>query len=311
LSLHALFQRQHSSVYAAIRSFAEQEGVLRKLAGMAAPRPKQHAFWRMSVDVTANPRPYARTLAERQYVYAPAPTPGQKPVAVGHAYSSVLLLPERERAEPPWVVPLDVRRVRPEEDGEWVGAEMLCALLADESMPWHGELVAVAGDVKYSKRAFLLRLTACPNAVAVTRVRSNRVFYRTYEPPPDAKPKRGHPRWYGARFALNDPATWHTPDAVLSWEITSARGKVHTVTVRAWKQMLMRGRRQEAMHMRPFTLLRVEVRDASGRLVHRRPMWLILFGPRHQELPLQAATATYYCPVFKPRMSTARRPGGV
>jgi len=83
LSLHALFQRQHSSVYAAIRSFAEHEGVLRKLAEMAAPRPKQHAFWRMSVDATANPRPYARTLAERQYVYAPAPTPGQKPVAVG------------------------------------------------------------------------------------------------------------------------------------------------------------------------------------------------------------------------------------
>ncbi len=294
LSLHPLFQRQHSSVYAAIHAFVGNEGVLRKAAGLVAPRPQQRTYWRMSVDATAHPRPYARTLPERQYVHAPTPTPGQKPVTVGHAYSSVMLLPERTREEPPWVIPLDVRRVRPDENVEMIGAEMLCALLQDEDMPWHGELTAIAGDVKYSQRGCLLRLTSCSNAVPVVRVRSNRVFYRKYVPPADAPPRPGHPRWYGERFALNDPATWPTPDALFSWEIPSTRGEVFTVTVHVWQEMLMRGRREEAMHTRPFTLLRVEIRNASGRKVHRRPMWLILFGPRRQELTPKDAVETYF-----------------
>ncbi len=97
LSLHPLFRHGHASLYRAIDAFASQPVDLRRLAAVVAPRPNQRAFWLMSTDVTARPRPYARTLADRSYVYAPTPTPGQKPVKWGmrtQAGSSSLALVE-------------------------------------------------------------------------------------------------------------------------------------------------------------------------------------------------------------------------
>ena len=105
LSLNPLFRHGHASLYRAIEAFTSQSVDLWRLAAEVAPRPERRPFWLMSTDVTAHPRPYARTLADRSYVYAPTPTPGQRPVKVGHAYTSTLLLPEREAGAPPWVIP--------------------------------------------------------------------------------------------------------------------------------------------------------------------------------------------------------------
>ena len=293
LSLNSLFRHGHASLYRAIDAFASQSVDLRRLAAVVAPRPSQRAFWLMSTDVTAHPRPYARTLADRSYVYAPTPTPGQKPVKVGHAYTSTLLLPEREKGAPPWVIPLDVRRVPSDGDAELMGAQALQTLLEDETMPWHGDLVVSVQDSKYSKPAYLVALAPYENLVTVVRVRNNRVFYRQYEPPPDAPKRRGRPRRYGDRFALHEPETWHAPDAECTLEGVTTRGKSHTLEVRVWRNMLMRGGRDEAMYRYPFTLIRVVMRDASGRPLHKRPLWLILFGARRDEVVPADAVRAY------------------
>lgn len=59
-------------------------------------RPQQRAFWLWGVDVTSHSRPFARTLTDRGYVYHPNAVAGNKPVTIGHQYSTVALLPEKE-----------------------------------------------------------------------------------------------------------------------------------------------------------------------------------------------------------------------
>ena len=53
----------------------------------------------------------------------------------------------------------------------------------------------------------------------------------------------------------------------------------------------MRGGKNNPMHQCPFTLLRIESSDPSGKLVFK-PMWLIIIGERRGELsPLVAYQA--------------------
>lgn len=118
--------------------------------------------------------------------------------------------------------------------------------------------------------------------MTVVRIRSNRVFYQS-PAIPEFTQHRGHPRWYGERFDLKDDTTWHSPDETTQTILTTYRGRQLTVTVSAWDQMLMRGKKDCPMHQEPFTLLQIQVTDTDGKLVFR-PMWLIVMGQRHQEL---------------------------
>jgi len=293
LSLSPAFRRHYSALYKAVADYRLPPEVVRRLVAPAVPPPRCRPFWLFSLDVTPCPRPYAPTLADRGMVYAPQVVRSNKPVTVGHQYSSLVVLPERKAGDPPWVVPLEARRVSSQEDKEMVGAEQLTAWLQDPHLPFREGLCLLVADTAYSKPPFLLAHTDLPNLVKVVRVRSNRVFYRRHRPAKGEQPRRGHPRWYGGRFALNDPSTWHPPDAERSYTITGSRGQTYSVRTQAWEEMVMRGSKDLPMHNHPFTLVRVEFLRPDGCPLFRRPLWLILFGPRHQEVDLQAAVEAY------------------
>jgi len=293
LSLSPHFRREYASVYAAIRDFNLEGRVYRQLLGMIAPKPEKRPFWLLSVDVTPHSRPYAQTLEDRSYVHAPSAVKGVKPVTIGHAYSTVVLLPEKERGMPAWVVPALVRRVKSWEDAELVGAEQLGELLDDPTLPWHNQLCVQVGDSRYAKPSFLWRTTEHTNLVSIVRVRNNRVFYHPYQPRPGQKGGPGRPRIYGQRFALNRPETWSPPNEEQQWQETTARGHVHTITIRVWHSLIMRGKRNMPMHRHPFTLVQVVVHNAQGQLVYRRPLWFIIFGLRRGEVHPRMATQAY------------------
>jgi len=293
LSLSALFRREYPSVYSAIRDFKLSPEVQRALLGMIAPEPKERPFWVFSVDTTPNPRPYAKTLADRSYVHTPTPLKSNKPVTVGHTYSTVAILPEKEEGDGPWVIPASARRVKSQEDAELVGAEQLDELLTDPTTPWYGELIVQVGDTSYSKLRFLWELLQHPNRVGVKRVRNNRVFYWPYQPDPEEKKGRGRPRVYGERFVLNEPETWPEPDERYEWQVKKARGRIHTISIQVWDGLLMRGKRGKPMHQHPFILVRVEERNEAGKLVHRRPLWFIIIGHRRHEVHPKLATQVY------------------
>lgn len=137
LSLSPLFQRAYSSVYDAIEHFfvptspetaaAErrvQEQELVRLIAPVLPAPETRAYWLLGVDVTYAPRPFAQTLADRTFVHQPNTIRGNKPVTIGHDYSVVAFLPEKEQpAASVWAVPLIVRRVQSHETANQVAAE--------------------------------------------------------------------------------------------------------------------------------------------------------------------------------------------
>jgi hypothetical protein len=251
--------------------------------------PEKRGFWQMVVDVTPQPRPFARTLSDRGFVYRPNATAGNKPVTIGHQYSTVVLHTEKEpRMTKSWVVPLSVRRVATEEDKELVGARQIQELLDDPDLPWYGKLTVEAGDTSYSKPAYLHANREYDNLVTVARARSNRTFYQQFVYPDDCRPAH-RPRCYGQVFKLPDPTTWHPPDQETQLPYTSRRGKKYTVVIQGWHNMLMRGKNKPEripMVKYPFTLLRVILYRQDGTQAFDRPLWLIAVGKRRTALSL-------------------------
>jgi hypothetical protein len=304
LSLSPLFRREWGSLHDAIDAFyqaadpdagtrQELEEQLARLIGAYLPAPQQRKFWLLGTDVVPVPRPYAPTLADRSFVHVATPVGGATPVGIGHPYSVVALLPEKSQlGDPPWVVPVGVRRVPSDAKATTVGAEQVVGLLEDRQQPFAGKLCAHVGDSTYSHANFLGRVGALSDAVQVVRSASNRVFYRAL-PAPVGKAPRGHPTWYGDRFELKDATTWGTPEEETTRTWTTKRGRTHQVQIQAWTNLLMRGKRGLPMHRYPFTLIRGEVRDEQGQLVFQRPLWLIVLGNRRGELSLEEAWEAY------------------
>ncbi len=167
---------------------------------------------------------------------------GNKPVTIGHQYSTVGLRSEPEPGmTKSWMIPMSTQRVATDQDKELVGARQMQELLADPDLPWHEELVVEVGDTSYSKPAYLHANREHDNLVTIARVRSSRTFYRQFVYP-DGELPRHRPRRYGEPFNLPDPMTWHPPDQKTQFSTTSRRGKTYTVEIQAWHNMLMPGK---------------------------------------------------------------------
>ena len=304
LSLNPLFRRGYGSVYDGIQQFFQSVGIettaeerraqeqqLMQLIGSYLPKPQQQKYWLLGVDVTPAPRCFAATLTDRGYVYYPNTIASNKPVTIGHQYSALVLFPEKLQASaaqapaPPWVVPLSLRRVTTAETKRSVGVQQVELLLNDQTLPFHQQLCVQVADSEYSVVSYLGEMTKHENLITIARVRSNRVFYET-PPPRPASPSNGHPIWYGTRFDLKDSNTWKEPDQAVQTTYTNHRGRVYSVQLECWQDLLMTGTREYPMHKHPFTLIRARVFDEAEKLVFQRPLWLLAMGQHRDELSL-------------------------
>ena len=286
-SLTPCFRRSYTTLYKALAEWNWDEQQLARLLAPYLPRPSQRSFWLLGVDVTPQPRPFAQTLPDRSMVYHPNPVQGNKPVTIGHQYSTVALLLEAQaQPAPSWVLPLSTTRAASADDKEAVGAAQIDALLQDRALPFHSELCVEVADSKYGKPAYLHAHRRHANLVTIVRVASNRTFYR----PPEGASERttaGHPTWYGARLVLGDPSTWPPSDNQALTQHVSRRGKRYRVEIESWNNCLMHGQRKPKllpMQRYPFTLVRIVLYDQAGNQAFRRPLWLIVVGQRRHEL---------------------------
>ena len=281
------FRRSYSTLFKGVAEMTWDELTPARLVAPYLPRPRERPFRLLGVDVTPQPRQYAYTLADRGMVYRPNTVKGNKPVIIGHQYSTVALLPEAEGdASASWVVPLMTRRVHTDEDKELVGAEQMDALLKDNRLAFGHTLCVEVGDTSYSKPDYLHANRRHDNLVTIARVRGTRTFYQQCVPEGE-EDGAGHPTWYGAPFMLKDEKTWPDPDDSMTIQERSRRGKAYRVEIKVWHNMLMRGKykpKRLPMHCYPFTLVQVVRYDAQGRLAHQRPLWLIVIGKRRHEL---------------------------
>lgn len=307
LSLSQVFRYAYSSVYDAIgnvfqassaetaseerRGFEQQ---LMRLIASYLPTPEQRKFRLFGLDVTPAPRPFSDTLEDRTFVYAPNTIRGNKPVTIGHQYAALVAFPEKEsKSDPPWVVPLSLRRVQSQEAGTQVGVQQIEALLDDDTLPFSDELCVDVVDSAYSAIPFLGPLAEHDNLVTIARVRSNRTFHRQAPQEEEGQRPRGHPTWYGAPFRLSDPTTWGEPDEEATTTFTTRKGHIYTVELEAWYNLLMTGTRDFAMHQRPFTLIRAQIVNEEGNTVFGRPLWLLVIGKRRDEISPEEAFDAY------------------
>ncbi len=305
LSLNPLFRRDYSALYKAIEEAlvsdppeSERKGpevpVGRLLEAIAQviPAPQTRPYRLLGLDATPNPRPYAQTLEERTFIYQPNSIKGNKPINIGHPYSILSVLPEKTPHQPgTWVIPLSALRVESGRTEREVGSQQINGLLNHPAFCDPNQFYVLVVDSSYSARPFLCVQGKHENLVTVVRLRSNRVFYQ-FPSLCEWPRRRGHPKWYGERFDLKDTTTWHQPDEMEQTTLTTYRGKVLTVSVKAWKRMLMRGTKDCPMHLHPFTLIQIQVTDEEGKAVWR-PMWLSMFGQRRHLLTPEEGWKAY------------------
>jgi len=296
LSLAPGFRRTYSSVYAAVgecfivTKAAQRrhwEQLLLRLVALRLAPPSRRKFWLFGIDATSVSRIFAPTLPDRGYVHCANPIGGNKPITLGHQYSLLAYLPDKlPECEPAWIAPLLWRRISSQESELAVAVAQIEALLADARLPFHNELCVQVEDSRYSTPAFLHPVVQHTNLVTIARLRGTRTLYRQ-APPDAAQPRRaGHPRWYGARFALHAPKTWGPPAQCAATTCISRRGHTYTVQIEAWHDLLLRGTRDYAMHAEPLTLVRIRLLDAQGQPAFKRDLWLGVFGDRRRALTL-------------------------
>lgn len=294
LSLNPLFRRDYNSLYQGIQEFLSQPtsekyeaqvNLLLEAVSLTIPMSKSRHFNLLGIDTTPFPRPYSPTLADKTYIYYPNPIKGNQPISIGHTYSVVSALPSRrETGHVPWTIPLLGDRVPAEAKAIHVGNQQLEKIFNTSS--FRGDKLSIlVADSLYGQRGFIGEQVKRKNLVVITRVRSNRGFYRLFIPETNEPKTSGHPRWYGDKFDLKNEETWHEPDEVTQATFTTKKSRQLTGTISSWKQMLMKGTKNYQMNRHPFTLLQITVRDEIGNAVWK-PMWLIVIGSRREELSL-------------------------
>jgi hypothetical protein len=296
LSLTPQFRRGYGSLYGGISDFvdgcSELERDTKRLQKEQQylqaikeylPIPQTRKWVLVATDVTPLPRPFASALSDRSVVYAPNPVLDNKPIAVGHQYSHMVLLPEKSPSQKsPWVVPLSARRVQSQQTGTEVASEQLAMLIKEAFLPL-GEVVVHVGDTAYGCRKYVHQTARHKDVVQIARVRCDRVFYRAALLD-SAVTGVGHPKWFGQAFNLKNTDAWGTPNEQFSLPHTTGNGKTFTVEVRAWHNLLMRGKKELPMHQHPFTLIRVLWLKADGTPAFKRAMWIMAAGDRRHEL---------------------------
>lgn len=295
LSLNPLFQRDYHSLYKGIAEFLprpNEENYSQRVKPIFSaiyhtiPATISRSFNLLGIDATPYSRPYSATLPDKTFIHYPNPIQGNKPISIGHTYSVVCALPERtETGNVPWSIPLSCDRVPSTDTATKTGNKQL-AKIWESSQISNEKLSVLVADCDYSQRGFIGEQVQQKNLVTITRVRSNRVFYRPFICENSEQKRVGHPRWYGDKFDLSDSETWPESDEIAHTSLTTKRGRHLTVIISAWRQMLMKGTKTYKMNRHPFTLLQVIVKDATTGQTIWKPMWLIVIGERRYELSL-------------------------
>ena len=308
LSLEEPFERQYSSLHDAVDNFfvstpgsdenaSEQRSKATwERAGIMVdylPRPLTHSFWLFGIDTTPALRPYSDKLEDRGVVYHPNPAPGNKPIGVGHSYSVLALLPEREAGDAPWVVPMSCERVPTDKTPRDIAAAQVANLMDDDNLPFAGEFTVEAVDSYYSRARYMNLVGGYDNHVVLARLAANRVLYRKPVLIEGVPVSKGHPKWYGESFDLKDETTWGNSDEEATIEFHTHKERLLRVKLERWNDLLMRGKRDAPMHEHLFDVVRCRVFDEQGNLVFKRPMWLMLLGKRRREVSLIQAYEGY------------------
>jgi hypothetical protein len=253
LSCAPVFRRQWPSLYEALQDGAIDRKELLKIQVEYLP-PVDRPL--LVGDHTAWSRPQARTLKDRTFEHQPTPITGQKPITIGHGYSTLGVVPEKESS---WLLPLLHERINSEITPSAKMAVQLkevCPLLMKVSLQRPFGLF----DSEYGSGTFL-KATDGIDCDLLFRVRPNRKLRLA----PGPYKGRGRRPEHGPVFRLGDPTTWPEPDE--EWEVEDE--KLGPMKIKRWDSLHF-----EDAPKRNVMLLRVE--RLKARKTRRDPgvIWL-------------------------------------
>lgn len=283
------FTRAYSSISDAINANAEsfqetdfQKSISKLLHQSMTSEPRRY----YGIDVTPQPRPYSKKLADRTVVHAPNPAPGNKPITTGHGYSIIAGLSTQRHNH--WVTPVSIQRVPSDQKGHEFGMTQFSKLM--KHLDNSTDLKISVGDSLYGTHA--CRKTAVLDLMQVHLFRL-RISRNLFLPAPLDQKAKGRKSEYGKKLPLKDISGWHKPDEEVIFELTSAKGKPMHVTLKRWNDLLIRGTREFRSAQHPIDAIQVEVKDAQGKEIFKRPLWVALLGNRKAEIELKEAYNVY------------------
>jgi hypothetical protein len=288
-ALRDLFRRHPLKKSISSTERLEGSSELTKLFVRQCPRPEKRPFALFAIDCTPNERLFAKTLEDRTMVYAPNKVSGQIPVTIGHQYSLLAFLPERETMSSTWIIPLSMQRVKSEEKGPEVGLEQLKKIL---DLPELKETFCVeVSDCAYSSQKCIKSAEQSPNLVHIARLRGNRVFYHPIRYSQNEEElsnmvKRGRPKKYGEGFRLNSPPK--IEEVKIFYRKTKS-GRIIRVMCERWKDLLIKGE----CNCAPLDVVRVTVINEQEQSVYPRPLWLVVVGEKRMTLTLEQIFDSY------------------
>jgi len=231
-------------------------------------------------DTTPQPRANAKCVEDRHVTYSPNPAPGNKPITVGHEFSTLSLLPDdHEAQEKHWLVPLDTKRVKSGEKGNEVGMEQISSCIASLSLS--EKLVISVADSKYGTENCRKLVAQHKNWVHLFRFNSTRNVYAKADA--SNKPS-GHTKRYGQAMKLNNSATHTEPDETVKQVITTRSGKAYHFEIKIWREQLLRGSKHFKGYEHPVTLIQISAVDDQGKTLYKKPLWVGVVGKRRHEI---------------------------
>lgn len=294
LSLNSVHRRNYCSITRVLDEFyplntqpAVTHEKLTKILTEECVQPQRRDYYLFAVDCTPNPRKHAPTQRDRGFVYAPNTISSNKPVTIGHQYSVLTFMPEKENSDtPPWVVPISCHRVATNEKGTAVGMQQLSQCIKAQPT-FKNKLCVSVGDSAYSNPESIFESSKNENQVHISRLRSNRVLYYPVKKENTSTTKRGRKKCYGDAFRLNDTKTHKAPDESTEFEITTKKGKKHFIKISSWNDIVMRGKRDANISDCSMRLVKICVYKEIGKPLFKKPLWLSIAGNRRFELSLR------------------------
>lgn len=294
LSNVSCFDRQYSSITDAIADglpHADFKEIKKLVYDYARARDKggRHLF---IIDCTPNPRPYARKLIDRHITHLPNPAPGNKPIAVGHQYSALTMLPNNplEKSKH-WVTPISMKRVESNKKGNEVGMEQIIDGI--NGLDLTKELCITVGDTLYGTEKCRVSAGKQDNLVHIFRINSKRNLYSMPTRSQSNIAKKGRKTEFGSKMNLSDSKTHLTYDEYEEIAWVSSKGKEYTAQIKCWRDMLLRGSRKYHSSEYPMNLIQITLLNDQKEEVYKRPLWLSVFGSRRNEVSLFEAYQNY------------------
>ena len=292
LSLNPLHHRNYCSITRVVDEFYVdhidkkiKNDELTKIISEQCVLQNKRQYFLFGVDCTPNPRRYAPTQKDRGFVYAPNTISGNKPVTIGHQYSVVAFLPEKnDENSPPWIVPLSCHRVTSDEKSAISGMKQMSQCIQSQN-EFKNKLCVTVADSAYSNADSIYESRKNSNQVHISRVRNNRVLY--YAAEQENVIKIGRKKRFGDQFKLRNETTWKAANEKIEFEITNKKGKKQVIKIECWNNIVMRGTRESNISELPLRLLRICVYKETGGLLFKKPLWLIVSGEMRFELSLR------------------------